>query len=708
MSKVLLIGNPNVGKSTLFNSLTKATEHTGNFHGVTVEEKAKKVKFKGQEYEFIDLPGLYSLHTFTEEENVAKRLVTAGQASRIILCDANSIRRNLYLCLQLNELGLDYNILINNYDYFTRHGNKINAEKLSKKLNHNIKIINAKKIKLNDEIIDFINNDKIHQKYYKLDKINNSHINNNILSFKNIIKKNNYQDVNYLLPFIDRVKERFNIDENKIIKAFNNIYEGLDDEQIKYISSLEEEIISARYKYIDNLLIDTLELKKDYIYGASKFDKFLLNPFIMTIGFSLFFLLSIYMIFFLVGPFISKGLNLVLNFILINPFMSLLYAVTDNVWLLEFVSNGVFSSFSTVISFLPQVCLLFVFLTILEDSGIIARLAYVFDDFLSKLGLNGKAIYIMLLGLGCNTMSSMASKNMNGKNLKIKTAIINPFISCMARLPVFVLVASAFFGAKSYFVISGLYLLGLVVALVVALILNKTILPTVSSELLIEFPPLRHIDIKHVLSVAKVNAVDFFKRVFGVILSVGVIVWILSHTTFTMAYTSTITDSILFVLANGISWIFTPIGLNNAGIVSALIVGIMAKELILSTMSITNNTLTNSALITSLTCATSVIHFSMPSAVSFLVFSLLYAPCISTLAVIKKETGTFYMWFTLIGEFIIAYMLSLLVYQTLIHGLVFALIMLGVIALILFAIVFIIKKCKHKKISCLFCNKCKR
>ena len=385
--------------------------------------------------------------------------------------------------------------------------------------------------------------------------------------------------------------------------------------------------------------------------------------------------------------------------------MNIIYNITDNVWVIEFISNGVFSSFLTVLTFLPQVCLLFIFLSILEDSGIISRMAYVFDDFLSYFGLNGKAVYIILTGLGCNTMSTVATRNMNSKNLRIKTAILNPYISCMARLPIYVIVASAFFGAKAYFVITGLYLLGLAVALVVAYILNKTILKSKSSELLLEFPPLRTLDCKHIFQVGKTNAWDMIKRIFGIVVSVGIIVWILSHTMFNLKYTDVITDSILFCLADKISFIFKPIGLNSAGVVCGLIVGIMAKELMVSTFSISNNVASTAALIASIVSSTSVVNFTVASASSFLVFSLLYCPCVSNLAVIKKEIGSFWMWFSIISQFTIAYMFSFVVYNGIVHGFTFALICIVIIAVIVWAIIFITKKIRKKKLGCTFCNK---
>ena len=672
MYKVLLIGNPNVGKTTLFNKLTASCEHTGNFHGVTVEDKHKTVKFENKEYDFVDLPGIYSFNCFSFEEEVSKKEILKGNSTNLVIADANSLRRNLYLCLQLSELGQVYKLLINNYDYFLKHGNSLDLNKLNDYF-YNAQIINAKKQKLTTEIL----------------KISN-----------NIVK------TPYLQPFFDKLQTKYNLTKQQILLAFNGDFGGLSQQQTDDIKQMLPEVVKARYCYIDKILLSSLKTNQNFVYGKSKADRFLLNPAVMFVGFLAFFFASIYLIFFLIGPALSQVLIWLTNFLLINPIMNFLYAHVGNVWLIEFFNGGVFNSFSTVLSFLPQVCLLFAFLTILEDSGLIARMAYVFDDFLSCFGLNGKAVYIMLMGLGCNTMSAMASRNMDEKNLKIKTAILNPYISCMARLPIFVLVASALFGAKAYFIVVGLYLLGIAVALILGVVLNKTILKSKSRGLLLEFPPLKNIDIKHVGSMMKLNAVDFIKRVSTTILMVGIIVWLLSHTQFNFSYTEDITESMLYFFANKLSFIFAPIGLNNAGILCALIVGVLAKELILSIFTIANGVASTSALAITLTASASLISFTGASAISFLIFALLYSPCISTLAVIKKEAGRFWMWFSLISQLAIAYTISFVVYTALTKGIWLALASLLAVVLIISAIIFIAKKIQHKK--CWGCNRCKK
>lgn len=627
MRDILLVGNPNVGKTTLFNSLTASSEHTGNFHGVTVAEKAKIVKFCEEDYRVVDLPGIYSLNCFSFEEEVSKREILKRDGQVFVIVDANSLAKNLYLCLQLNELEIDYKVLINNYDYFTKHGGKLDINRLSKNLNKDVQVINAKKTKLKD-IIKENKSTKEYEKTFKFDRIEDKH------------------------------------------------------------------------KAIKNILINCYKAPDNYIYGYSKLDKVLLNPFVSIVGFLLLFFLGVYLIFFVVGPFVSLKLSIIIDLIF-KPILNLLYCVTDNIWLLEFVSNGVVSSFSAVLCFLPQVVLLFVFLTVLEDSGLISRIAFSFDDFLTKFGLNGKAIYVMLLGIGCNTMSCLACRSMSDKNMRSKTCLINPYISCMARLPIFVLIASCFFKKYSYFVIIGLYLIGFIVALIASLLLNKTILPSEKSQFLLEFPPIRGVDFKHVVIVAYKNAVDFIKRVFGVVFAVGVIVWILTHTEFNFRFTQDITSSILFVIASKLSFVLRPLGLDNAGILSALIVGVMAKELIVSTFSIINKQINLTLLSNSLARTSSAICLTMPSAISFMLFVLLYSPCVANLAVIKKEIGTFFMWFALISQICVAYAVSSAIYLVLTKGIFVGLISIIICVIVLNLVVFAIKKVRPQ---CLTCN----
>ena len=326
--KILLIGNPNVGKSTLFNSLTRSHEHTGNFHGVTVSEAKKVVEFENETLCFYDLPGIYSMLPFSPEEEVSKNLAMQENATRLFVVDANSLRRNLYLCLQFLEMGLDFKILINNYKYFNKNGNTIDVKKLSEKLNADIEIVNAKKQKITKKLIDCNKNNKNYNNFCEFSK-------NNLKYLKNITEK---------------IKNKLNLSEKQIIFALNGSFDGLKDTEINYIKGFYTEIIEERYNYIDEILKDCVNIQKNYVYGKNKLDKLILNPFFMLFSFIFAFFLIFYLIFFSLGPLISDLFINSINYILINPFLNFLTNVTDNVWLIEFFSSGVFSSLTTITS----------------------------------------------------------------------------------------------------------------------------------------------------------------------------------------------------------------------------------------------------------------------------------------------------------------------------------------------------------------------
>lgn len=711
MYRINLVGNPNVGKTTLFNSLTSSSEHTGNYHGVTVSSTAKVVRLNGQTFQFVDLPGVYSLNTFSGEEEVAKSELLTSQSMNLVVVDPDNIRQNLYLCLQLLELGVDFKIVINNFQkVVNNHKKRKKNVKNNKKTNKNAKkldlyklkrglegslgveciIVSAKDVRLSPEFINFCK--KTQKSSTNFSNFNEKYAKNH----KNLAKT--HEKLLYLNNFT--TYREFDIDQ--IILSTNGVSCDLNEKQQILLREIMPNIIQSRYDYIDGIL---LEYNNNHPADVTMRDKVLLNPVLMIGGFFALFFVGIYLIFFVLGSYLGDQITSIVDTLLVMPIMNLIYALTDNIWLIEFFANGVFAPVLTVIGFVPQVCLLFVFISVLEDSGVIARMAYVLDDFLSVFGLSGKAVYIILLGLGCNSMATLAARTVSEENMKIKTALVNPYISCMARLPVYVLLATAFFGEAAYYVVVALYLLGLVAALIVAAVLNKTILKSKSSGLLLAFPRLQMVDPRHLFIVAKTNAIDMVKRIFTIVVSAGVVVWVLSHTSWSMLYTADIVDSILYMLANKIALLFRPIGLDNGGVVCALIVGMLAKELIVSTISIANNAMTQSALIASLTLSTSVVCFTTASAVSFLIFVLLYCPCVSNLAVLKREVGTFYMWFSVISHLTIAYMLSYVVYNLMTNGVVYVMMSIVVIIIIMTTLILIMKKVKHTR--CLTCGKCK-
>lgn len=626
MQKIIIVGNPNTGKSTLFNNITKSDEHTGNWHGVTVEAKSKIIKFDNKEFEVYDLPGLYSLNSYSYEEEVAKKLLLENLDANILyIVDANTIERNLYLFMQLRDYGFNFKILINNYKYFQKNGGEINIEKLSELLGVSCVIFDAKKDKINSKILNFNKN-----------KINKTQKNNTEETYCEI---------------------------NKIIKK-------------------------------------TLKISQKQIYGMSKHDKYLLNPLIFLFLFILGVFFSLYLIFFLLGPKLSSGITFMLNSIFRFPIMEIMRKITGNNFVLALFDEGVMSACLGVCSFLPQVCLLYVFLSLLENSGLISRCAFMLDDFLNKFGLSGKCVYTMLMGFGCNTSASVTAKNMPEKNSRIKTVMITPFMSCTAKLPIYSVILSAILGANNLLVVFGLYLLGVVVALILAVVFDKTILKSSTSHFLIEFPPLRFPEIKDVVKTSAKSSRAFLSKVFGIIVSMSVVIWILSNVSIGFRYTGNYQQSIMYIVSGKLNMVFKPLGFGSQAVVCTLIVGLVAKELVVSTMMIFNHSLSLAELIYSLTLPTSLVSFGFASGMSFLVFVLLYAPCVSNFAVMVREIGWRYSLVSILCQFVLAYVFAFITYNFCLGNIVVA------SAMSVFFVASIVLLLRHKKVRGRVCTGC--
>ena len=662
--KVFLVGNPNTGKTTLFNVLTHSNEHVGNWHGVTVEEKAKEYKFNGEEIELIDLPGLYSLTNFSYEERVAVDNILANKDAIIVnICDSNNLQRNLYLTLNLLELDANVVLAVNEMD---KVYSSFNLALLQNELKIPVVPINAQKkdglVRLNEEILG-----------YKKQKGNLPYIKSLGISGDNVYEK---------------------------IKAL----EG--DE--RYPSKVErvEDVAKARYEFIDELK-KKCEFRQIATYGKSKFDKFFMNKFL---AFPIFFgllALVFYLTFFSIGAWLSDGLGFLLENFIGKPIIELCIRVFgEGSWIKGLIETAIIGGVGSVLSFLPQVALLFLFLSILEDSGYLSRVAFAIEDILSKVGLSGKSVYTLLMGFGCSTTAVLTSRNMEDKNSKIKTALLTPYMSCSAKFPIYAVLGGAFFGANNIFVIMGLYLLGVIVAIFLSFIFEKTVLKS-KEVFILEFPPYKVPSFKRVLSVLFENVKLFLIRVGSLIISMNIIVWLLSSFSFSLKYVAA-TDgvSMLETLGKVLAPIFVPLGFGKWGMVSALIAGLVAKEVIVSSIAMFNH-VEEGGIASSLKNPLSPVYFDSPAGViSYLVFCLLYFPCLATASVLSKEIGK--KW-TIIGvaiELVSAYIVSLLIYN-LARGFIYfgALKMiLGVLTVIaiMVAIIFVCRVVK--KPSCRFCR----
>lgn len=663
MQKIFIVGNPNTGKSTLFNNITKSDEHTGNWHGVTVEAKSKIIKLDCGEFEVFDLPGLYSLNTYSFEEEVAKNTLFKNPNAKIIyIIDANTIERNLYLLMQLKQYDFDIKVVVNNYDYFLKHGGIIDIDKLSKLLKNPCIVFNAKKDRFDHKLLMFAEKTEINCQTNCLCKEPNA---------------------------------------NK--SFFNPKQDLVANDNCKAIGEKVGDTPQQIYDEINNICKQSVTSNKNFVYGKSSKDKLILNPIIFVLMFVLGMFFSLYTIFFLLGPKLSSGITFVMNSLVKFPLMLGFKKITDNQFLLALIDEGVMSACLAVCSFLPQVCLLYVFLSMLENSGLISRFAFMLDDFLNKLGLNGKCVYTMLMGFGCNTSATVTAKNMPDKNSRTKTVMITPFMSCTAKLPIYSVILSAILGANNIWIIAGLYLLGIAVAIMISILFEKTLLPSRNANFLIEFPPLKNPELKDVLKTSAKSSRQFLNKVFGIIVSMSVVIWILSNTTFNFKYTGNYETSILYLISGKFNLVFKPLGFSSQAIIATLIVGLVAKELIVSTMMIFNHKTSLAELIFSLTVPTSLIYFNFASGVSFLVFVLLYAPCISNFAVMVKEIGWKYSLMSVCCQFVLAYILSFVVYNLFSINIFKTII--GIVSLVCIVIIFI-SLFKSKKAMLKPCGNC--
>lgn len=690
MINVNLVGNPNTGKTTLFNSLTSSHEHVGNWHGVTVEEKSKCYKFKNEEINIVDLPGIYSMTSLSYEEKVACDYILKHKDRLIVnICDASNLQRNLYLTLGLMELGCHIILAVNQID--KRPICKINFSELERLLNLRVVYINAdnkKSVeKLNDAILE--ESKKLNNTYYNLP----------------YIKKFNFSDINKIVPndTITFYKIKILEDDEEIKKKFN----------IKKSFSQVDKVATERYRYIDEIIKNTCG-EKQRIYGASKLDKILLNRYLALPIFICLIAISFYLTFFSLGAWLSDGLTFLLDKFVGQPLIDFLINVFgSDSWIIGLFQNAIIGGVGSILTFLPQVALLFFFLSLLEDSGYLSRVAFVFEDILGKVGLSGKSVYTLLMGFGCSTTAVLTARNMDDKNSKIKTGLLTPYMSCSAKFPIYAVLGGAFFGANNIWVIIGIYFLGVAVAILMSYIFEKTFLPSKKQSFILEFPPYRMMSFKRTFSLLWINVKLFVARVGTLIVAMNVIVWILSNFSFTCQYiVNTGGESMLESLGKIFAPLFIPLGFNSWGLVSALIAGLVAKEVIVSSIAMFNGNgeLSISALGQSLMDSSSAVYFvSGASVLSYLVFCLLYFPCLATTSVLIKEIGRKWTVIGVLLEFLVAYVVSMLVYFFALICQIYGVwkIILSVFAtmIVLFSIRIIYKRIKNKK-GCGKCESC--
>lgn len=640
MKKIILIGNPNTGKTTLFNTLTGASEHVGNWHGVTVDVK-ERTFLSVKNVVLVDLPGLYSLDAFSPEEKISADFLKQNKNSLVInICDANNLSRNLYLTMQLLERGLNVCLAINMAKEL-KGGAKI-FEKIECVLGVKVFPIDARKKRSCKNLVNFCldyagKSDQNRDKKIGAETLTDGHTS---------------------------VSTQQRINKDTPIKS------GKDKAMGAVTDAALKNLAKERYAKIDALLM-RVRVSKAGEYGKSKLDRVLFNRFGAVAIFIALFAVIFFVTFGQFGATLSGAVCDGFAFVK-NRLFPFLAAESGN-WFFSFLNDGVFGGVVSVLSFLPQIMLLFLFINFLEDIGYLSRVAFMLDGKLARVGLTGRAVFSLLMGFGCTTSAAITTRNLDDKLLRRRTTLMLPNFSCSAKLPIFACICGVFLKNISVFAVFALYLLGVGVSLIIALISAKVdgrkAENGVSPSFLMEMPKMRAPSISKILKAVWGHAKEFVVRVGSVILAMSILVWFINSFNFKLQFVGAEGNTILKFLGHILAPVFTPLGFNSDAIAVALLTGLVAKEMVLGALVLANGAAGVSALGATLINPLSPAHFSAASAISFLVFVLLYPSCISSISAIRKEMGKKTMWLSVGLQFSIAYVMSFIAYDISKNGL---------------------------------------
>ena len=665
MSEVLiaLAGNQNCGKTTLFNRLTGSNQHVGNFPGVTVEKKMGIIKnFK--EATLVDLPGIYSLSPYTSEEVVTRDFILKDHPALIVnIVDATNIERNLYLSLQLMELKTPMVIALNMMDEVTASGNSIDVEKLSKHLQIPIVPISASKNEGINDLISVIKKEtRKHQEAIHLDFCKGE-VHRAIHSIAHIIE-DHAQTADYPTRFA----------ATKLVEGDEPMQRALplhqDDLDIieKIVKSMEDALgtdreaalADMRYSYIEELVKDCVvkNHRSQGLKRSQRIDQLLTHKYLGIPVFILIMLMIFYLTFGPIGGTLQGLLEEGID-IAVNALSDLLMHLQVSSWLHALVIDGICNGVGSVLSFLPVIVTLFFFLSLLEDSGYMARVAFVMDKALRKLGLSGRSFVPMLIGFGCSVPAIMSTRTLSSDRDRKMTIVVTPFMSCSAKLPIYGMITAAFFPEHTALILISVYLIGIFVAILSALLLKRTVFQGESVPFVLELPAYRIPSAKSVLLHMWEKAKDFLRKAFTIIFVASIIIWFLQSFDFAFNFVEDSSTSMLANIGTWISHIFAPLGFEDWRASTALVTGITAKESVVSTLSVLTNTTSDAGLSVALQTI-----FSPVSAFAFLCFTVLYMPCVAAFAATKRELGSMKQALATVAyQTGVAYVVALLVYQ---------------------------------------------
>ncbi|MBQ7601067.1 MAG: ferrous iron transport protein B [Lachnospiraceae bacterium] len=651
-----LVGNQNSGKTTLFNQLTGANQHVGNFPGVTVDRKDGAIR--GYPNTLVtDLPGIYSMSPYSSEELVSRNFVLNEKPKAIInIVDATNIERNLYLTMQLLEMDIPMVVALNMMDELTGNGGTVDVNRMEEMLGVPVVPISAAKNQGVDELVRHaVHIAKYREKPMRQDfcgeEDHGGAVHRAIHAVVHLIQDHTERaglplrfSACKLLEGDELIAKQLELDQNEQ-EMIQHIHLQMEAERgLDHSAAMAE----MRFDFI-NKVSSTCVIKphesKEHL-RSRKIDRVLTGKWTAIPVFIGIMGLIFYLTFFLIGPFLqdllASGIGALKG--LAEQGME---SVGVNKAIQSLVLEGVFEGVGTVVSFLPIIVILFFFLSMLEDSGYIARVAFVMDKILRKIGLSGRSIVPMLIGFGCTVPAVMSTRTLPSERDRRMTILLTPFMSCTAKLPIYGFFVNAFFPGQSWWIITGLYILGILMGILAAFLFKNTLFKGEAVPFVMELPNYRFPSPKNVALLLWEKSKDFLRRAFTIILIATIVVWFLSHFNFRFNLVEDSHESILAALSGVIAPIFKPVGLGDWRIVTSLISGFMAKESVVSIM----ETL----------FVDGVSAIGPLAAASMLVFSLLYTPCVAAVSSIRRELGAKWSLGVILWQCLIAWVMALIV-----------------------------------------------
>ena len=649
-----LAGNQNCGKTTLFNQLTGSNQHVGNFPGVTVDRKSGAIR-NNPNTEVTDLPGIYSMSPYTSEEIVTRQFIIGEKPTGIInIVDANSIERNLYLTMQLMELDTPMVLALNMMDEMRGNGGTVRINKMEAMLGIPVVPISAAKNEGVDELVDHaLHVAKYQERPGRMDfcgeEDHGGAVHRCIHGIIHLIEDHAKAAgipvrfaATKLVEGDQRIEAALKLDQNEKEMIEHIIVQMEQERGLDRAAAIADMRFHFIHQLVDQTVVKPRQSKEQL--RSAQIDRFLTGRYTAIPAFVGIMALVFYLTFGVIGLALQNLLEVGID-ALTAAVDSTLTAWNVNAAVHSLVIDGIFTGVGSVLSFLPIIVTLFFFLSLLEDTGYMARVAFVMDKLLRRIGLSGRSIVPMLIGFGCTVPGVMASRTLPSERDRKMTILLTPFMSCSAKLPIYSLFAAAFFPEHAALVMVSLYFLGIAVGILMAILLKSSVFKGEAVPFVMELPNYRLPGLKNVVQLLWEKARDFLQRAFTVIFVATIIIWFLQSFDLRLSLTADPQQSILAWLASGIAPLFAPLGFADWRVSTALITGFMAKESVVSTLTILYGS-----------SAAFAAALSPAEAAPLLVFCLLYTPCIAAVASVKRELGGKWAFIMVANQCIVAWL----------------------------------------------------